>query len=165
MAHIENKLEWCLRKAKNEGEKHRGLKEVKPDMDKSSKHIVKADHNLKAMLYLNKGGFSDWAVSASFYARYHCLLALLAKHGYESKNQECTFAAIENLIKNNKVSIDVKLLRKITSFEDDLEKEDLIKLREDFQYGSETEYESEKIRTLIDDTTELIRIVKEEIKK
>ena len=117
------------------------------------------------MLYLNKGGFSDWAVSASFYARYHCLLALLAKHGYESKNQECTFAAIENLIKNNKVSIDVKLLRKITSFEDDLEKEDLIKLREDFQYGSETEYESEKIRTLIDDTTELIRIVKEEIKK
>jgi len=165
MVHIENKLEWCLRKAKKEGEKHRGLKEVKPDMEKSNKHIAKADHNLKAMLYLIKGDFADWAISASFYARYHCLLALLAKFGYESRNQECTFAVVEHLIKEKKIDIDVKLLSKIASFEDGLEKEDLVKLREEFQYDVGTVYEHEKIKSLINDTAEFIRIVKEEMKK
>lgn len=165
MAHLENKLEWCLRKGKNEGPKHRGLKEVKPDMEKAKKHITKADHNLKAMLYLIKGNFPDWAISASFYARYHCLLALLAKFGYDSRNQECTFAAAEHLINEKKIGIDVKLLRKIASFEDDLEKEDMVKLREEFQYGLGTVYEHEKVKPLINDTTEFIRIVKEEIEK
>lgn len=165
MAHLENKLDWCLRKARKEGEKHRGLKEVKPDMEKANKHIVKAGHNLKAMLYLIKGNFPDWAISASFYARYHCLLALLAKFGYDSRNQECTFAAVEDLISKKKVDIDLKLLRKIASFEEGLETEELIKLREEFQYGLGTIYENEKIRPLINDTTEFIRIVKEEMNK
>lgn len=98
MGHLENKLEWCIKKAKNESEKHRGLKEVKPNMEKSERHINKASHNLKAMLYLIKGGFPDWAINASFYVRYHCLLAILVKHGYESRNQECTFIAVEHLI-------------------------------------------------------------------
>ena len=102
MGHLENKLEWCIRKAKKEGKEHRGLKEIEPDMKKAQKHIEKANHNLKAMLYLLKGNFPDWAVNASFYAMYHCLLGLLAKHGYESKNQECTFTAIEHLIKKRK---------------------------------------------------------------
>jgi len=165
MAHIENKLEWCLNKAKKEGEKHRGLKEVKPSKEKADKHITKADHNLKAMLYLIKGNFPDWAINASFYARYHCLLALLAKYGYESRNQECTFTVIEYLIKNKKLGLELKEIRKIASFEDGLEKEDLIKLREDFQYGLGTVYEDEKIKPLVNDTTEFIRIVKEALKE
>ena len=52
MAHIENKLEWCISKAKKEGAKHRGLKEVKPDMENANKHMQKASHNLKAVVYL-----------------------------------------------------------------------------------------------------------------
>ena len=67
MGHLENKLEWCIKKGE-EGKKHRGL----------------------TMIYLIKGNFPDWAVSASFYSMYHCLLAILVKHGYESRNQECT---------------------------------------------------------------------------
>src|SRR3990167_5163906 len=105
MAHLENKLEWCLNKAKKEGEKHRGLKEVSPNKEKADKHIKKEEHNFKAMLHLIKGNFPDWAVSASFYSIYHCLLAILAKRGYESRNQECTFAAVESLIKNKKVDL------------------------------------------------------------
>ena len=165
MVHLENKLEWCLRKAKKEGEKHRGLKTENPDMKKARRHLAKADHNLKAMLYLIKGGFSDWAISASFYARYHCLLAILAKLGYDSRNQECTFAAVEDLIIKKKLDIDTKLLKKIASFDDVLDKDELVKLREEFQYGAETVYEQEKIRPLIDDTTKFIRIVKEEMEK
>ena len=59
MAHLENKIEWCLNKAKKEGAKHRGIKEVEPDIKKANKHIEKANHNLKAMIYLIKGNFSD----------------------------------------------------------------------------------------------------------
>ena len=92
MAHLENKLEDYFKKAKGESKKHRGLKEVETDMEKVHKHISKASHNLKAMLYFIKGNFPDWAISASFYARYHCLLAILAKCGYKSRNQECTYS-------------------------------------------------------------------------
>jgi hypothetical protein len=88
MGQLENKLKWCINKAKKEGKKHRGLKEIKPDIIKASKHIEKANHNLNASIYLRDGNYPDWAVSATFYSRYHCLLAILAKHGYESRNQQ-----------------------------------------------------------------------------
>ena len=160
MGHLENKMEWCLNKAKKEGEKHRGLKEIKPDIDKAKKHIAKADHNLKAMLYLIKGNFTDWAVSASFYSRYHCLLAILAKHGYESRNQECTFAAVEFLIKNKKIELDAEQLKKISSFEDNMDEENIVKLREDFQYGTDVEIEDTKMKELKEDTKKFIEIAK-----
>jgi uncharacterized protein (UPF0332 family) len=166
MGHLENKLEWCIRKAEKEGEKHRGLKEVDPDEEKASKHIEKANHNLKAMLYLVKGNFPDWAVNASFYAMYHCFLAVLAKYGYESRNQECTFTVVEHLIKNKKLDIDVKWIKKIGSFdESELEGDEIIKLREKFQYEIETTYEEDKMKLLVKDTKEFIRIVRESLKK
>jgi uncharacterized protein (UPF0332 family) len=120
MAHADNKLEWCIRKAGKEGDNHRGIKE-RTDLSESqrksiaSKHIAKADHNLKAIIYNIKGGFPDWAINASFYARYHCLLALLIRHGYESRNQECTFAAIEHLIDTKAIDLDKEELKKIAS--------------------------------------------------
>lgn len=118
MGHLENKLEWCIKKAKKEGKEHRGLKESKPDEDKANMHIAKAEHNRKAMNYLIEGNFPDWAVSASFYSMYHCLLALATKFGYESRNQECTFTIVEHLIKNKKINLDIKWLNKIGSFDE-----------------------------------------------
>lgn len=166
MGHLENKIRWCINKAKKEGDKHRGLKEVEPDMKKASKHIDKANHNLSAMLYLIKGNFPDWGVNSSFYAMYHCLLAILSKHGYESRNQECTFAAIESLINNKKIDLDIKWLKKIGSFEESrLEGEEIIKLREEFQYGTESVIDETKVRQLVDDTKEFIDIVKVLLKK
>ncbi len=166
MGHLENKLEWCIRKAKKEGEKHRGLKEIAPDEEKADKHIEKANHNLKAMIYLIEGNFPDWAVNASFYAMYHCLLAILAKHGYESRNQECTFAAIGYLIKNKKLDIDIKWIKKIGSFdESELEGKEIIKLREEFQYGADTAVADAKMKELTQDTKEFVRIVREVLKK
>ena len=166
MGHLENKLEWCLRKAKKEGEKHRGLKEVKPDEDNANRHIAKAEHNRKAMGYLIEGNFPDWAVNASFYSMYHCLLALVSKFGYESRNQECTFTVVEYLIKNNKINLDIKWLNKIGSFDEDkLEDEGIIKLREKFQYGIGTTVDNSKIKQLVGDTTEFIDVVREVLKK
>lgn len=166
MGHLENKLEWCIRKAKKEGEKHRGVKEVGPNEEKANKHIEKANHNIKAMLYLIKGNFPDWAVSASFYSMYHCLLAILVKHGYESRNQECTFAAVRYLIQNKKIDLDLKWIKKIGSFdESELEGEEIVTLREEFQYGTDTVLYEAKVKQLVDDTKEFVRIVREALKQ
>src|SRR3989338_6943812 len=165
MGHLENKLEWCIKKAKKEGKEHRGLKEVSPDEEKADKHIEKANHNLSAMLNLIKGNFPDWAINASFYAAYHCLLAILAKRGYESRNQECTFAAVESLIKNNKIGLDAEWLKKIGSFDESgLVGEEIIKLREEFQSGSKTVMDEAKVNQLVEDTKEFVRLVREVLK-
>ena len=166
MGHLENKLEWCIKKAKKEGKDHRGLLEIKPDIEKANKHIEKANHNLRAMLYLIKGNFPDWAINASFYAMYHCILAILAKHGYESRNQECSFTAVEYLIAKKKIGLDIGKLKRIASFDENkLEEEEIIKLREEFQYGTETIMDADEVKNLVNETREFIDMVKEELKK
>lgn len=166
MGHLENKIAWCIQKAKKEGKEHRGLKEIEPDIEKAQKHIEKAEHNFRAMMYLIKGNFPDWAVNASFYAMYHCVLALLAKHGYESRNQECSFAAVEYLIQNKKIGLDVQKLKRIASFDENtLDEKEIIKLRETFQYGTETIMDDAEIKNMVHETQEFIDIVKEELKE
>ncbi len=160
MGHVENKREWCIDKARKEGVKHRGLKEVPPDREKTDMHLKKAEHNLRAMMYLIKGGFPDWAVNASFYARYHCLLAILSKYGYESRNQECTFAAVEHIIGKKVLDLDKADLLKISATEDGLEKATLIQMREDSQYGTTTSVDEPKMKELLEDTKEFIQQVK-----
>jgi len=164
MVQAENKLKWCLKKAEIEGENHRGLKKIQPDLIKANKHIEKAVHNLSAMQYLIKGGYFDWAVSAGFYSMYHCLLAMLAKNGYESRNQECTFAAIEVLIRESKTSITVEEMRKIASFDEKSSSADIIKLREEFQYGTETVLAVERVRKIVDEAKELIEKTKMDLR-
>jgi len=118
MPHINNKVKWCLKKAEKEleeGDKHRGLLKITPDVALASLHIIKAEHNLKAMTEFKKIGFSDWSASAGFYCIYHCFLAILAKIGYESRNQECTFALIYTLIEEGKIGFSRELLSKISS--------------------------------------------------
>ena len=164
MSHAKNKVEWCLKKAERElkeSEMHRGLVKLNSDKERAKEHIGKAEHYLSATIYLKKGNFSDISASTVFYAMYHCLLAILAKNGYESRNQECTFAAVESLIKSEKIDLDVEQLRKIASFEEDLEKEDIVTLREESQYGTEAIEDTDKIRKLKDDTKAFIETVRE----
>ncbi|MBI2112535.1 hypothetical protein HYT52_03305 [Candidatus Woesearchaeota archaeon] len=114
MSHAKNKVEWCLNKAKRElqeGKKHRGLVKVNSNLEKARDHLAKAERNLKATLYFQKGGFTDWCSSSLFYVIYHCFLAILAKFGYETRNQECTFALIVSLIEDKKITIDLEVAR------------------------------------------------------
>ena len=94
---IQDKLKKCFKEGET-GERHKGLKKIEVSEEKIKGHLNKAVHNLKALISFQKTGFSDWSASASFYCLYHCLLALLAKEGYESRNQSCTFALIEDMI-------------------------------------------------------------------
>ena len=137
MSHAKNKVEWCLKKAERElktSDVHRGLLKVNPNKEKAKEHISKADHYLSATVYLKKGNFSDISASTVFYAMYHCLLAIAAKYGYESRNQECTFALINSLIEDE-LDFDKKLLDKISPL-DESKGQTTVKVREQYQYGT-----------------------------
>ncbi len=122
--------------------------------------MVKAEHNLKAALYFEKGGFSDWSASAFFYCVYHCFLAVLRKFGYESRNQECTIAMIEMLKEEGKIDINEKFIDtlKITNVEE-MQESNVIKLRENFQYGVDLEFKEKK------EFNKLVNLCKEMIYK
>lgn len=137
MSHSKNKVEWCLKKAEKElknSDVHRGLVKVASDKEKAKEHISKAEHYLSATVYLKKGNFSDISASTVFYAMYHCLLAIAAKYGYESRNQECTFALINGLIEDG-LDFDKKLLDKISPL-DESKEQTTVKVREQYQYGT-----------------------------
>lgn len=158
MSQVSNKVKWCLNKAKRELEEtglHRGLVKGEPDMNLAEKHITKAEHNLNAALYFEKGGYGDWSMSAFFYCLYHCLLAISRKYGYESRNQECTLALIESLKEEGKIdNIDSKFIDtlKITKIKET--DHSVIKMREDFQYGVELDF---KRRDEFEEITKMCR--------
>lgn len=162
----DKKFRWCLEKGKIGGRKHRGLRRIKPDNQEANNHIQKALHNLEAVDYNIKGGFSDWAVSAAFYAMYHSLLAILYKMGYDSRNQECTINAIEHFIKTGKIKLDPKYIAMIRRT-DELMGSDAKALREEFQYGTEIEVEHEILENMKSNAKEFVeaaRIILEQIK-
>ena len=146
MSHAKNKVDWCLKKAERElkeSEEHRGLIKINPDIKEARRHMEKAEHYLNATDLLKKEDFSDISASTVFYSMYHCLLAIAAKFGYESGNQECTFALIHSLIEDKKIDFEKELLDKIAlslNVEKSKEKTS-IKIREQYQYGTDLSLE------------------------
>lgn len=162
MTYSENKIKWCLKKAEKEGAKHRGLREIEPNLHRAEEHVKKAEHNLGAMEHLIRGRFDDWAIHAAFYAQYHCLMAILQKFGYESRNQECTFATVEYLIEQGKIDLAKEDLHKIfdADVHDKLADADIVDLRERFQYGTETFFQESKVNDLLKQTKNFIEKTK-----
>jgi len=164
MSHTKNKVDWCLKKAEKElktSEKHRGLIKIKPDLEKAREHIKKAEHYLKATDYLKKGNFSDISTSTVFYAMYHCLLAIAVKFGYESRNQECTFALIRNLIEDKTINFKKELLDKIAFLDIEKDKEKTsIEIREQYQYGTSLSIKDNLYKELFELAKEVISITK-----
>lgn len=138
MSQIKNKIEWCLRKAEKEleeGKMHRGLVIIKPNIKRAKDHIKKAEHYLLATDYLKRGNFSDISASTVFYSMYQCLLAITTKYGYESRNQECTFALIGSLIEEGKIDFKKETLNKIYSINVEDKDSTAVEIREHYQYG------------------------------
>ena len=63
MSQASKQVQWCISKAKKEikelkslgkSPKHRGLLEVKSNMEEAGKHIAKAEHNFKAITHLKR---------------------------------------------------------------------------------------------------------------
>ncbi len=146
MTQATNKVEWCLRKAKKEieeGKKHRGLVKNAFHSEEARKHIEKAEHNLRAITYFNKGGFSDWSMSAGFYCIYHCFLAIGSKFGYESRNQECTIALMRALKEEEKIDLNEKFIGALESYDEkERHESNIIEKREFYTYGTQVSAEN-----------------------
>lgn len=169
MSQAKNKLGWCLKKAQKELEeksKHRGLVKTSPNLELAREHIQKAEHYLQATDWLKKGRFSDISASTVFYSMYHCLLAIAVKFGYESRNQECTFALIFHLIEEEKIDFNKELLEKICSLnvEDNMEDTSL-EIREQYQYGTRLSLSDSIYDELVKLAKDVILTAKEEIEK
>lgn len=148
MAVHKPKLDWCLAE-------ERRMKRIKPNGELAQEHINKAKHNLRAADYNIKGGFSDWGVSQFYYSMYHALLAILFKFGYESKNHECTINAVEYLIEEGKISLDLKDIAFIRTTEQ-MTAKDAKSLREEFQYGTETSVNEKLLNELLENTKRIV---------
>ncbi|MEK6903431.1 MAG: HEPN domain-containing protein [Nanoarchaeota archaeon] len=155
MSQAEKKVQWCLKKATKELKEqgiHRGLVQVEPNKNQVKMHLDKAQHNFNAALFFDKHGYSNWSASAFFYCAYHCCLAIIRKHGYESRNQECTLAVIEflreeGIIEFDQSFIDMLLIAKANEVD-----VSIIGIREDFQYGVERTFANREVFTRLSET-------------
>ena len=164
---MEGKLDKCLKEGKT-GERHNGLRKIEVLPENIEGHIKKAIHNFNAMDSFHKSGFSDWSASASFYCLYHCLLALLAKKGFESRNQSCTFAIIEEFIGNNELSLKKEELKEIFDKDvtHDLEHSPkILDIRENMQYSIKTSLEEKEFIFLRERTKFLFDKLRKEIEE
>lgn len=145
-------LEWCLEKGgAGTGRKHRGLRIIKPDREKAKEHIEKAVHNMNFMKDVIKfGKYDDWVFPTAFYAMYHACLAVLYYFGFESRNQECTFAAMESLIREKKIDLDINYISSLKSIGRTMEPAGIKDLREEFQYGTRVKAEKEIIKSTVE---------------
>lgn len=151
---IKDKIKNCLKEGEK-GERHKGLRKMPYSEKEVNGHIQKAIHNFNAIDIFYKVGYSDWSASASFYSLYHLLLALISKKGFESRNQSCTFAMIENMIDKKEINLTKEELNEIydKDITEDLEHSNkILDIRENMQYSIKTfleknEFEHLKQRT------------------
>ena len=159
MSKVKNMVRWCLNKAKKElekGQKHRGLIKAEPDEKLAQEHIAKAEHNLDFFMLAKENKFYDWTIVIGFYIMYHCLLAILARHGYESRNQECTMALIENLIDDKKIDESFKEYINKIKFTAEKEEEQILPMREKYQYTPIIEIDVQKVEELLGTCQDMI---------
>ena len=143
MSQIDNHLKWCLKEEKR-------LKKVPPDEELADKHLKKSEHNVEVMNLLEESGHYDWALNVGFYVIYHCFLALLAKYGYESRNQSCSITALLKLIEDKKLEFDKDLVMQFDTLdvEKNAENPTVRENRESSTYGVETNVDHSKLKEI-----------------
>lgn len=62
-----SKLKKCFDEGQKSGERHQGLRKIKPSADAVQGHLAKAIHNFEAMTSFHDMQYSDWSASAAFY--------------------------------------------------------------------------------------------------
>jgi len=135
-----DKIKNCLKEGER-GERHKGLRKRVASIGIAGEHMKKARHNFDAINDFYKIGYSDWSASAAFYSLYHLLLAILAKRGFESRNQSCTFALIEDMIDSGDLDITKEELKEIFDKDvtENLEHSNkILDFRETMQYSYKT---------------------------
>ena len=160
MSKSKNMVKWCLNKAKRElekGQKHRGLRRIKPDEELAQDFIAKAEHNLKVFMVNKEQGFYDWTISIGFYVMYHCCLAIITKFGYETRNQKCTLALIESLIEDKKIDGDFKKYIESINSSTKEEERQIMSMRETYQYTPIIDIDVKKVEELLEICQDMIK--------
>ena len=164
-----NDLTNCYNRGNKTGERHTGVRRISPNNERSKEHLLKAEHNLKAIDAFYEINYSDWSASAAFYTLYHCLLALLAQHGYESRSQNCTFELIKSLVADGKITfLTVEEVQEIydKDITEDLEHSSrVLDIRENMQYGIRTTMSETEFYLLRNRTKQLFDKMKLEIER
>jgi uncharacterized protein (UPF0332 family) len=159
MPQIDKHLKWCLSDPKR-------LIKIKSNLELANKHLKKSEYNYKVLQNLEKLKINDWALNVGFYAIYHCFLALLAKYGYDSKNQTCTIIVLLNLIDEKKLDLDKDLVTQFDTLdvEKNITNPTLRESREISTYGVETSIDLQQLKNvkelIIKVQREAIRILK-----
>ncbi|MBI3034872.1 hypothetical protein HYY71_00985 [Candidatus Woesearchaeota archaeon] len=143
MPQIDEHLKWCLKDPKR-------LVKTKPDLDLAQKHIKKSEYNYGAVQTLERLKIYDWAFNVGFYSIYHCFLAILAKYGYESRNQACTITVILTLINEKKLDMDKDLVTQFDTLdvEKNITNPTVREHREIFTYGVETSIDLKQLKKI-----------------
>lgn len=164
-----DKLKKCFDEGKRAGERHQGICHTHPNKEQEHGHLAKALHNFEAITDFHNLGYGDWSASAAFYSLYHGLLALLAQKGYESRNQTCTFALIEEFISKGELKNltlkDVKEIFDKDITEDLAHSTKLLDIRERMQYSTKTSLAQEEFQSLKNRTKELLNKIRREIEQ
>ena len=154
MPHIDKHLQWCMND-------ERRLVKIKPDIERAKKHIKKSEYDFEVLQDLESMQRHDWALNVGFYSIYHCFLAILAKHGYSSRNQSCTITVLLKLIEQGKIDLDKDLILQFDTLEPDTTSTTIRQSRETSTYGIETSIDLKQLEHV----KELIlKIQKETIK-
>lgn len=153
MPQIDSHLKWCLKDP-------RRLIEKKPDAQLAQKHLKKSEYNYSILRTLEGLKIYGWALNIGFYSVYHCFLAILAKYGYESKNQSCTITVLLKLIEEKKLELDKGLVLQFDALEaeKDIMNPTVRESREVSTYGVETSIDLQQLKK----TKELIVKVQRE---
>lgn len=69
-------------------------------------YLKKSRNALKAMEVNSQAGLTEWAVSASYYAKYFAVYSLLSKIGVKCEIHDCTIAVFEYLF-SDRISPDI----------------------------------------------------------
>lgn len=87
-------LEWCLKQSK-------GIKIVASSDNLVKAYREKSKNALKSMEVNAQACLFEWAVSASYYAKYFAVYSLLSKIGVKCEIHDCTITLFEYLFCDN----------------------------------------------------------------
>lgn len=133
-------LRWCTKQNK-------GIKLVSPSKNLQNAYLKKSATALQSMQVNAREGIDEWAISASYYAKYFAIYALLSGLGMKCEIHDCTIALFGYLFGND---ISQQLLQDLRQAKED---------RIDVQY-----YNSElsiDLEVLLSKTKEFVLVVEE----
>jgi uncharacterized protein (UPF0332 family) len=87
-------LKWCL------GQRN-GIRIVKPSDNLARAYMKKSRNALKSMEVNLDAGIYEWAISASYYAKYFVVYALFQKIGVKCEIHDCAIRLFSHLFKDH----------------------------------------------------------------